>query len=134
MMDNKAEAKRRKKSKPDKGSSSQIQRRHSSFDELDIPQVREPNPLCSICGEPITTIADAISESNGSFSHFDCVIARIREQEKVSADETVSYIGHGNFAVFVKDEEGRYSIKTRIPYESKDSYEAMKRFVEGTKE
>ena len=35
---------------------------------------------------------------------------------------------------FTKDEEGRYVIKTRIPYESKETYEAMKKFVEGTKE
>ena len=135
MMDGKSDAKRRKKSKGDRGNAHQeVQRRHTSFDEPDVPQVREPNPVCSICGEQILTIADAISEPNGSYSHFDCVIARIKEQERVSEGETVSYIGHGNFAVFTKDEEGRYVIKTRIPYESKDNYEAMKKFVEGTKE
>ena len=133
-MDSKAEGKRHKKSKAEKANSSQQPKRHMTFDELDVPQVNEPNPICSSCGKQIETIADAISEADGGFSHFDCVIAKIREQERVSEGETVSYIGHGNFAVFVKDEEGKYTIKTRIAYESKDSYDAMKKYVEGTKE
>ncbi|MBR4427521.1 MAG: hypothetical protein IKS77_07430 [Spirochaetales bacterium] len=133
-MDSKAEGKKHKKSKSEKTSSTQQPKRHMTFDELDVPQVHEPNPICSICGKQIENIADAISESDGGFSHFDCVIAKIREQERVSEGETVSYIGHGNFAVFVKDEEGKYTIKTRIAYESKDSYDAMKKYVEGTKE
>ena len=134
MMDSKAEGKKHKKSKSEKTSSTQQPKRHMTFDELDVPQINEPNPICSICGKQIETIADAISESDGGFSHFDCVIAKIREQERVSEGETVSYIGHGNFAVFVKDEEGKYTIKTRIAYESKDSYDAMKKYVEDTKE
>lgn len=133
-MDSKAEGKRRKKSKGEKGNPSQQTRRHIAFEDLEVPQVKEPCPTCSICGKPIETIADAISEPNGSFSHFDCVIAKIREQERVTPEETVSYIGHGNFAVFTKDEEGKFVIKTRIAYESKDSYDSMKKFVEGTKE
>lgn len=107
--------------------------RHISFDEVAVPQVNEPMPVCSICGKNIETIADAISEADGSFSHFDCVIAKIREQEKVSENETVSYIGHGSFAVLYKDEDGKFVIKTRIQYESKESYDAMKKYVEGTK-
>ena len=133
MMDSNADSKKRKKGRPEKANSAQQTRRHMSFDELDVPQVNEPNPICCICGKTIETIADAISEANGGYSHFDCVIAKIKEQERVSDDETVSYIGHGNFAVLTKDEEGKYTIKTRIPYESKDSYDAFKKYVEGTK-
>lgn len=127
-MDNR----KKKKSKNDRPAGVHTPR-HISFDEVAVPQVNEPMPVCSICGKSIETIADAISEADGSFSHFDCVIAKIREQEKVSENETVSYIGHGNFAVLYKDEEGKYVIKTRIPYESKESYDAMKKYVEGTK-
>ena len=127
-MDNR----KKKKSKNERPSGVQ-NLRHISFDEASVPQVNEPMPVCSICGKSIETIADAICEGEGSFSHFDCVIAKIREQEKVSENETVSYIGHGNFAVLYKDEDGKFVIKTRIPYESKESYDAMKKYVEGTK-
>ncbi len=128
----KPEGKKKRKSKGEHKAPEQ-QRRHTAFDELAVPQVNEPKPVCSICSQVINTIADAISEPDGSYSHFDCVIKKIREQEKVTDDETVSYIGHGNFAVFYKDEEGKYVIKTRIPYESKEGYESMKKFVEGSK-
>lgn len=107
--------------------------RHMTFDELPVPQVSEPRPVCRICGEPIEFIAESISEGDGGFSHFDCVVARIREQEDVKEDEYVSYIGHGNFAVFTKDEEGHFNIKTRVPYESKENYDSAKKYVEGTK-
>ena len=128
-MDNR----KKKKSKSERPEGNQNNIRHISFDEVSVPQVNEPMPTCSICGKNIETIADAISEGDGTFSHFDCVIAKIREQERVSDNETVSYIGHGNFAVLYKDEEGKYVIKTRIPYESKENYDSMKKYVESTK-
>ena len=128
-MDNR----KKKKSKGERPSGNHNTIRHVSFDEVSVPQVNEPMPVCSICGKNIETIADAISEGNGSYSHFDCVIAKIREQERVTENETVSYIGHGNFAVLYKDEEGKYVIKTRIPYESKENYDSMKKYVESTK-
>lgn len=109
-------------------------RRHIQFEEVEVPQVHEPKPLCAICGNPIELIAEAITEPDGGYSHFDCVIAKLKEQEHVTDDEKLSYVGHGNFAVFTRDEEGHLVIKTRIPYESKESYEGMKKFVEGVKE
>jgi len=108
-------------------------RRHMTFEELPVPQVSEPRPECRICGKPIDFIAESIAEADGGFSHFDCVVGRIREQEDVREGEYVSYIGHGNFAVFTKDDEGHYTIKTRVPYESKESYDGAKKYVEGTK-
>ena len=83
-------------------------KKHMSFDVLDVPQVNEPMPVCSLCGKSIETIADSFCEPDGSYSHFDCVLDKIRKQERVSEDETVSYIGHGNFAVFYKNEEGKF--------------------------
>ncbi len=109
-------------------------RQHIQFEDVDVPQVHEPKPVCALCGQPIELIAEAICEPNGGYSHFDCVIAKLKEEEHVTEDEKLSYVGHGNFAVFTKDEEGHFVIKTRIPYESKESYDGMKKFVEGTKE
>ncbi len=109
-------------------------KKHMVFDELDVPQVNEPKPVCKLCGQSIEFIAEAISEPDGGFSHFDCVLNKLREEYQVKEDETLSYVGHGNFAVFCKNEEGKLVIKTRIPYESKDSYDSAKKFVEGSKQ
>ena len=109
-------------------------KKHMVFEDLDVPQVNEPRPVCKICGQTIEFIAEAISESDGSFSHFDCVLEKLREEYQVKEGETLSYVGHGNFAVFEKNEEGKLTIKTRIPYESKDSYDSAKKFVEGSKQ
>ena len=125
---------RRRKGQQGQKQQAQPVRHHIQFDEVEVPQIHEPNPVCAICGNPIELIAEAISEPNGGYSHFDCVIAKLKEQEHVTEDEKLSYVGHGNFAVFTKDEEGHLVIKTRIPYESKESYDSMKKFVEGVKE
>ena len=141
MSGNDRNRRKRKNQKRGEGQQSQEQhlrqaresRRHMTFDELPVPQVSEPRPVCRICGEPIEFIAESISEADGGFSHFDCVVERIRGQEDVKEGEYVSYIGHGNFAVFTKDGEGHFTIKTRVPYESKESYDGAKKYVEGTK-
>ena len=109
-------------------------RQHVVLDELPVPQVVEPRPACVLCGQPIETFAEAISEPNGGYSHFDCVLEKIRQQEQVQEPDSVSYIGHGTFAVVTKDAEGKYSIKTRIPYESADSFNGMKKQVEAAKQ
>ena len=121
--------------KPQQQPSAPVQvKKHMVFDELEVPQVNEPRPVCRLCGQNIDFIAEAISESDGGFSHFDGVLNKLREEYQVKEDETLSYVGHGNFAVFAKDENGKLVIKTRIPYESKDSYDSAKRFVEGSKQ
>ncbi|MCF0262160.1 MAG: hypothetical protein HUK23_04550 [Sphaerochaetaceae bacterium] len=107
--------------------------RNFSYNDVDVPKIVEPKPLCSICNQSIDNIVEAISESDGSYSHFDCVLAKLKEQYHVEEPDKISYIGHGNFAVVCKDETGHYIIKERIQYESKESYEAIKKFVEGTK-
>jgi hypothetical protein len=62
----------------------------------------EPLPVadCAWCGKPIKDMASAISEhSGGSPVHFDCVIARLGEGEKLEQGDSISYIGGGRFAV-----------------------------------
>ena len=128
---------RKKKRKPGNGNETvqkaQPERKHMTFEDLAVPQVNEPRPECRICGKPIDFIAEAISEADGGFSHFDCVLEKLRKQEDVKEGEYISYSGHGNFAVFTKDEDGHYVVKTRIPYESKECFDSAKKYVEGTK-
>lgn len=109
-------------------------RRHVALNDLVVPQVMEPRPACAICGEPIESFAEAISEPNGGYSHFDCVIDKIKAQENVQAPDSVSYIGHGTFAVVSKDFEGKYTIKTKIQYESNEAFNEMKKQVEAAKQ
>lgn len=109
-------------------------RNHVVFDDLVIPKVIEPRPECVICGEPIESFAEAISEPNGGYSHFDCVIEKLKTQENVQAPDSISYIGHGAFAVVSKDADGKYIIKTRIQYESNEAFANMKKQVEATKQ
>ena len=109
-------------------------RQHSSFPDVEVKSINEPRPVCVLCGKIIDNIADAISEPGGNYSHFDCVIDKIKNEYHVTEPDVVSYIGQGRFGICTKDSNDNYTIKERINYESTDSFMAMKKFVEGTKE
>ncbi|MFA7109805.1 MAG: hypothetical protein WC162_11740 [Sphaerochaetaceae bacterium] len=96
------------------------------------PKVVEPFPLCVICGKKIDTIADAISEGNGEYSHFACVIDKIGKQENINDKQKVSYLGKGSFGIIEKL-EGKFTILKKIDYETQESFAAMKHFVEEQK-
>jgi len=96
------------------------------------PKVVEPLPLCVICGKKIDTIADSISEGNGEYSHFSCVISKIGEQEKITDKQKVSYLGKGSFGI-IEEKEGKFTILKKIDYETQESFTAMKHFVEDQK-
>ncbi len=56
-------------------------------------------------------------------AHFDCVLKKISEEEKVGPGEKVTYIGNGTFAVIKMKHGGKgssFSIIKKIQYESKD--------------
>ena len=105
-------------------------REHHSSIPVAVPgPVEEPHPLCAYCGKEIENIASSFSVQDGGYAHFDCVLGRIRESEKPSEGETVSYIGSGRFAVVGKNEEGKLSIVKVIPVETPDALRAMKENV-----
>ena len=85
------------------------EKQHIRMEEQPVPQVKEPGFECAICGKSIDYIAEAISEPDGRYSHFDCVMDKLRAQENVREGEKLSYIGHGCFAVFTTDENGKYA-------------------------
>ncbi len=130
------ENKKRKKMKSAKSTNDYIQvkqRSRTYFEDVNVPQVVEPRPDCCLCNKPIELISEAISEPNGGFSHFDCVIEKLKESEHVISPDFVSYVGHGNFAVISKDENGNFFIKNKIQYESNEDYSRMKKQVEEAK-
>ena len=108
--------------------------RHTSIPDVETRNINEPRPVCVLCGNVIDSIADAISEPDGGYSHFDCVTDKIRKEYNVTAPDVVSYIGQGRFGICTKESNGNYTIKQKINYESTDSFIAMKKFVEGTRE
>ena len=89
------------------------------------PLVREVAD-CPVCGEPIKDITSALSlVGEGVPSHFDCVLARIREKENLQEGETLIYLGKGDFGV-VNDEEyqkGKLVVIRKVTYEQLDNRE-----------
>ncbi|MDR1950281.1 MAG: hypothetical protein LBQ38_12885, partial [Spirochaetaceae bacterium] len=84
-----------------------------------------PSPNCPLCGKPIRDIASALTEkSTGEPVHFDCVIAKIAEQESLERGDAVTYIGGGRFGVvhFNSPQDTRnFKIKKILEWEDKEN-------------
>ncbi|WP_294430112.1 hypothetical protein [uncultured Treponema sp.] len=80
---------------------------------------------CEICGEPINDIANAFpNKESGNPVHFDCVLAKITESEKISSTEKIAYIGQGKFAVLYfanPHDQKHFSIRRTIEWESREN-------------
>lgn len=83
-----------------------------------------PVPVCPWCKKPIKDLAAALSDKNtGQPVHFECVLARVNEMEKLEANDALCYIGGGRFGVVhynnppsIKD----FTIKRICEWENKD--------------
>jgi len=102
---------------------------HSNLPQLPVKKVLEPKETCVLCGEVIDGIASALTHPDGGFCHFDCVLNKIKEQEKLSPSQKVSYIGKGAFAVVNQEEDGSFSFAKRIAWESSEAFAKMKQYV-----
>lgn len=113
-----------------------VPKSHSFHSSIPIPPsrtVKEPLPICPDCNERIQGIAESFRLPSGEFIHFDCMLKRIRAAENLKENQSISYIGRGNFAVVEKNEEGKYIIVRTIPVEEEKTFNEMKEFVEGLK-
>jgi hypothetical protein len=106
---------------------------HSNLPIMEPHQIKEPLPVCPLCGQAIPNIAEAITGPDGSYCHFDCVVTQLKEQEKPKENQMISYIGSGSFALVEKGSDGKYTIVKRIEYEKREAFDAMKKYVEATK-
>lgn len=106
---------------------------HSSIPIIPEKRLSEPVPSCSICHEPIQSIAESFLNKDGSYSHFDCVYSLIAERENIKSDEVLSYIGSGKFGVFRKGESASLVLDRSIEYESKEDGKKMRDYVESLK-
>lgn len=92
-----------------------------------------PPVECSVCGKSIDSITQAIggSEEN-QYSHFDCVLREICDQESIEPGQKISYIGNGEFAVVQyqkKNYSGGFTIVRRISVEDSKRRNAVKELV-----
>ncbi|MCL2443558.1 MAG: hypothetical protein FWD13_08885 [Treponema sp.] len=66
----------------------------------ELPANPITTPDCAWCGKQIKDITTAISDKDsGRPVHFDCVLARISEMEKLDINDSVCYIGGGRFGI-----------------------------------
>jgi hypothetical protein len=82
-----------------------------------------PSPDCSICGKPIRDITLAVTDRiTGAPAHFDCIVSRISENERMEKGDAVTYIGGGRFGIvhFANPQDNRnFRVKKIIEWEDK---------------
>ena len=106
---------------------------HSQIPVNPTRTVAEPKPTCPICGKSIDNISLSFFNEKGESVHFDCVLEEIRKMYPCSENQSISYVGHGNFAKVEKDAEGKYTIVETIPYENPERNAQMKEYVDSLK-
>ncbi len=105
----------------------------SSLPPLPARRVEEPLLECPLCGKVIEVIASALTHPSGGFCHFDCVLAKIAQDERLSENQKVSYIGRGTFAVVESQAENSFTFVKKIVWETPESFDTMKKYVEANK-
>ena len=103
---------------------------HSRIPVPDSPVICEPHDECAICGNPIENRSLAMSTPDGGYAHFDWVLEKIRKENPVGENQTISYNGKGVFAVIRKEEDGSWIIERRIQYEYNAGYQKVKAYVQ----
>jgi len=87
------------------------------------PRNKEQRPeyVCPFCGNSIRDLRTAIARrEDGVPAHFDCVIKDLSEQEDLSPDEKICYLGKGSFGIIrdkVNSMSSRFFVRKRIQYE-----------------
>ncbi len=96
-----------------------------------------PPVNCSICGKAIDSIAQTIGgPAKDEFSHFDCAIRTLSENETIQSDQKICYIGNGDFAIIEynkKNFSGGFSVVKRISYENQEMKSSVKKLVSDRK-
>ena len=89
-----------------------------------IKAYKEYHVVCDICGEEISDIASAIKNKVSKKPvHFDCVLSKLAESEKIGLNEKIAYIGQGKFAVLHfqnPHDQKHFSIQKTIEWETRE--------------
>ena len=80
--------------------------------------------ICPMCNEPITDIATCLADHDtGVPVHFDCVLKKLNNEEKLDQGQKIVYVGKGCFAVveFENPRDTRqFKIIRQIEWEKRD--------------
>lgn len=89
-----------------------------------IKAFKARTPECPICGKPITEVSSALADKeSGEPAHFDCVLQKVQESEKLTPEQKIVYIGQGRFGVVVfpnPHDTKNFSIQRIIEWESRE--------------
>ena len=81
--------------------------------------------MCEFCAKPINDLTSAfVDKKTGGSIHFDCVLTRLQESEKLEANQKISYIGQGKLAVIEFENPHdlrKFTIVRTIEWEEHDS-------------
>lgn len=106
---------------------------HSSIPIEEPRRIKEPNLDCAICSKKIENIAEALLKTDDNYVHFDCALSSLKETTRLGQNQSISYVGSGNFAVVEKDENGKYKIVTLIPFEKPEQTSKLRMFIQENK-
>jgi hypothetical protein len=79
---------------------------------------------CHYCGKPIGDIALAVADKvSNKAVHFDCIIAKLTEEEHPEKGESIAYIGGGRFGIIRFNDppdSRKFTIRKILEWENKD--------------
>ena len=79
---------------------------------------------CEICMQTIQDITTALAMPvSGKQAHFDCVLEKLSEKEKLEEGQQIVYLGGGNFGVVkvdAKSSKNEFKIIKKIEYEDRE--------------
>jgi hypothetical protein len=93
--------------------------------KADIQTLKQNKKVCALCGEAIDDMLTAIPlcDEEQQLCHFECVQKKLMAQEQLTANESMSYIGNGDFCI-VQERRNRgkpyYFFRKRIHYANLD--------------
>lgn len=94
------------------------------------PDEPVPQIICSLCGQPITDIASAISDREGDeVFHFDCIAAKLKERETLGEGDSLTYIGGGRFGIVHHVSQKKFTIKKIIEWDQREERVSWRKLV-----
>ncbi|MDR3161073.1 MAG: hypothetical protein LBU28_05600 [Spirochaetaceae bacterium] len=99
------------------------------------PVSTEPIPSvdCAYCGKPIKDMSTAVADKDSAEPvHFECIIARISQGEKLAPGDSVAYIGGGRFGIvhFNNAQDKRnFNIKKILEWEDKENRSEWRKII-----
>lgn len=81
---------------------------------------RNEETVCKVCEKTIKLMSTAIyDDTDESYSHFDCIIRNLIDNNNLTSNERIAYIGNNIFAVIEdKDGSGRKTFKIKKRFKS----------------